>query len=68
MGKLSAKRVEAELKKPGEKSRKVSDGDGLYLEVTPNGKGRWRFRYRFSRKEQMLSLGLYPAVSLRQAR
>ncbi|MCP4501660.1 MAG: integrase arm-type DNA-binding domain-containing protein, partial [Deltaproteobacteria bacterium] len=47
---------------------KVSDGDGLYLEVTPNGKGRWRFRYRFSRKEQMLSLGLYPAVSLRQAR
>ncbi len=41
---------------------------GLYLEVTPTGSKRWRFKYRYDNKEKLLSLGLYPDVSLSKAR
>ena len=54
--------------KAKEKQYRLSDGNGLYLEITPKGSKRWRWRYRYARKEKMLSLGLYPAVSLKQAR
>jgi len=54
--------------KPSEKSQKLSDGDGLHLEVTPKGGKWWRFRYQFDRKEKLISLGTYPEVSLKQAR
>lgn len=47
---------------------KLADGDGLVLFVTPQGKKWWRFRYRFDGKEKMLSLGVYPSVSLVDAR
>ena len=47
---------------------KVTDEKGLYLEVTPKGAKRWRFKYRFKRKEKLLSLGVYPDVSLKSAR
>ncbi|WP_300493164.1 integrase arm-type DNA-binding domain-containing protein [uncultured Methylophaga sp.] len=50
------------------KSYKVSDERGLYLEVAPSGGKWWRFKYRFSGKEKRLSLGVYPDVSLKQAR
>jgi integrase len=53
---------------PGEKLTKLSDGKGLYLEITPKGSKRWRFRYRYLGKENMLSLGLYPETSLKDAR
>jgi len=45
------------------------DGKGLYLEVTPKGSKRWRFRYRRPGigKENRLSLGLYPEISLKKA-
>ena len=46
----------------------MADGQGLYLEVPPTGHGRWRFKYRIDRKEKRASLGLYPEVSLREAR
>ncbi len=53
---------------PRSKSYKLSDGGGLILEVMPSGSKLWRSRYRFSGVEKVLSLGAYPAVSLRDAR
>ena len=47
---------------------RLSDRLGLLLEVPPTGSKRWRFRYRFNRAEKLISLGLYPTVSLRAAR
>lgn len=46
---------------------RLADGNGLFLEVTEKSK-RWRARYFFEGKEQMLSLGKYPIVSLKDAR
>src|SRR5579859_2377073 len=54
--------------KPKDKPYKLSDGAGLYLLVEPNGSKLWRFRYRFSGRENMLTFGPYPAVSLGDAR
>jgi integrase len=51
-----------------DKPYKLSDGDGLYLLVQPNGHKFWRFRYRFAGIEKMLALGPFPAVSLADAR
>ncbi|MBE0616256.1 MAG: DUF4102 domain-containing protein [Burkholderiales bacterium] len=50
------------------KSCKLFDGGGLFLLVTPKGKKWWRLKYRFARKENQLSLGVYPDVSLADAR
>lgn len=54
--------------KPKDKSYKLSDGEGLYVEVAPSGGKWWRVKYRFGGKEKRLSLGVYPAVGLRDAR
>ena len=54
--------------KPGDKPRKLSDGDWLFLVVNPNGSKHWRMGYRFDGKESVMSLGSYPSVSLREAR
>jgi integrase len=54
--------------KPKDKSYKLSDGAGLYLLIEPNGSKLWRFRYRFAGRENMLTFGPYPAVSLGDAR
>jgi len=53
---------------PSEKTYRVSDGAGLVLRVTPVGRKSWEFRYRFAGKEKSLSLGGFPARSLREAR
>ena len=53
---------------PAKKSKKMFDGRGLYLEVAPRGGKWWRFKYRFGAKEKRLSLGVYPDVSLKEAR
>lgn len=50
------------------KSYRMFDGGGLYLEVDPNGGKWWRLKYRFDGKEKRISLGVYPAVSLKVAR
>lgn len=47
--------------------KKHSDGGGLYLHVIQTGK-YWRMAYRFAGKQKTLALGVYPAVSLAQAR
>lgn len=54
--------------KPGPKPRRLYDANGLYIEVRPNGGKWWRFKYRFHKKEKLLSLGTYPGVSLKKAR
>jgi hypothetical protein len=54
--------------KPREKPYKLRHGNGLYLLVSPNGSRLWRFRYRFSDKQNMLSFGAFPEVSLASAR
>jgi len=51
------------------KSRvRLTDGGGLYLEVTPNRSKRWFWKYLFQGKEKRLAIGAYPEVSLRAAR
>jgi len=54
--------------KPTEKTKKLFDSGGLYLEVAPSGGKWWRLKYRFGGKEKRLSLGVYPDVSLKDAR
>ena len=54
--------------KSKDKPYKVSDFDGLYVLVNPNGSRLWRVKYRFHGKEGLLSLGAYPAITLLQAR
>lgn len=54
--------------KPGEKPVKLFDERGLYLELSPAGGKWWRLKYRFNGKEKRLSLGVYPDVSLKEAR
>jgi integrase len=54
--------------KPRGKPYKLADGNGLHLLVNPNGSKLWRLRYRFGGKQLMLSLGLFPDVSLASAR
>lgn len=67
---LTDKAIRAALKaataagKPG----KVTDGGGLYLETKPTGAGWWRLRYWIAGKENRLSLGTYPEVTLARAR
>lgn len=54
--------------KPGIKPWKLFDSLGLYIEIAPSG-GKWfRQKYRFAGKEKRISLGVYPDVSLKQAR
>ena len=54
--------------KPTSKPQRLFDERGLYLEVAPAGGKWWRFKYRFQGREKRLSLGVYPDVSLRDAR
>lgn len=49
------------------KRKKLSDGAGLYLDVQKTGR-YWRLKYRFGGKEKLLALGVYPKVTLKQAR
>jgi hypothetical protein len=60
--------TEVQAIKPLRYSRKVSDGGGLYLLVTPKGGRRWQYAYRFARKHKTLSLGIHPDVPLDRAR
>ena len=54
--------------KPRAKQYLLTDGNGLHLMVTPQGSKLWRLRYRFGGKQNLMSLGAFPAVSLADAR
>lgn len=54
--------------KPADKTRRMFDGGGLYLEISPKGGKWWRLKYRYHGKEKRISLGVYPDVSLKKAR
>lgn len=54
--------------KPKDKPYKMADGGGMYLEVMPNGSKYWRMKYRYAGKEKRLALGVYPDVSIADAR
>ena len=53
---------------PKEKDYKLSDGKGLYLLVTKRSSKYWRLKFRFAGKEKVLALGVYPEVTLKEAR
>lgn len=64
--KLNARQVDTAKGK--EKPYKLADGGGLYLLVNPNATKYWRLKYRVSGKEKLLAVGVYPDVSLADAR
>ena len=53
---------------PADKTKRLYDERGLYLEVSPAGGKWWRLKYRFAGKEKRLSLGVYPDIGLKEAR
>jgi integrase len=53
---------------PRDKDYKLADGNGMYLLVSTNGSKYWRWKYRYVGKEKVLALGIYPEVSLKEAR
>jgi len=60
--------IQVKTAKPKEKDYKLTDGGGLYLLVAKTGGKRWRLKYRFDGKEKLLALGIYPDISLAEAR
>ncbi|WP_272538740.1 tyrosine-type recombinase/integrase [Providencia sp. PROV197] len=64
--KLTVKQIDSS--KPKEKDYKISDGGGLYLLVKTNGGKYWRLKYRIDGKEKLLAIGIYPTVTLADAR
>ena len=60
--------LKAKQAKPKERDYKISDEKGLYLLVKKTGAKYWRLKYRVAGKEKLLALGVYPVVSLKEAR
>lgn len=60
--------ADVKKKRELEKPLKLSDGQGLFLLIQPNGKKYWRYSYRFDGKQKTLALGVFPEVSLAEAR
>lgn len=54
--------------KSKERQYKVGDSGGLFLLIHPNGSKYWRMKYKFADKEKTLAIGVYPAVTLQEAR
>jgi integrase len=65
---MSLTEFEIKNAKPDTRVYRMKDNDGLYLEVRPTGKRVWRMRYWFKGKENILTFGDYPIVSLKEAR
>ncbi|MDE9494801.1 tyrosine-type recombinase/integrase [Xenorhabdus bovienii] len=54
--------------KPKEKAYTLADSNGLSLLIDTNGSKGWRYRYQYAGKTKMISLGVYPVVTLTEAR
>jgi integrase len=59
---------QAELAKPEASPYNLNAGGGLFLKVMPNGSKRWQWRYFYLGKAKTLSMGLFPAVGLAEAK
>jgi len=51
-----------------EKQYKIYDGDGMFILIHPNGSKYWRMKYTFDSKSKLASFGVWPGVSLKEAR
>ena len=60
--------IKVRTAKPTDKQYKLTDGSRMHLLVHPNGSRYWRLQYRYGGKQKMLALGVYPEVSLADAR
>lgn len=60
--------IQINAAKPRDKAWSLSDSQGLYLVIQPNGSKLWRFRYRFLDRQKTLHLGGWPQISLADAR
>lgn len=60
--------IKVRTTKPSDKPFKLTDGQGMHLLINPNGAKYWRLQYRFDGKQKVLALGVYPTVSLGEAR
>jgi integrase len=65
---MTLKDITVRKAEPRRKKYKMFDGDGLYLEVLPTGAKYWRMKYYFAGKEKCLALGVYPHITLADAR
>jgi integrase len=65
---LALSDAKARNAKPRPRPYKMSDGEGLFLVVMPSGSKYWRLRYFFRGKEKLLALGVYPEITLADAR
>lgn len=54
--------------KPKEKPYKVADRDGLYLQVSTSGVKSFKFNYRFAGRQETITFGQYPVITLTMAR
>ena len=54
--------------KDSTKTVKISDGGGMYLQIQPNGSKYWRMNCRINRKKIILAFGVWPKVTLMEAR
>jgi integrase len=67
---LPGKLTDAEIRNLPVRAKlyKISDGGGLFVVVNTNGSKYWRLKYRYDSKEKSCSLGVYPGVTLAEAR
>ena len=65
---MPLKDVSVRNAKANSRPRKLSDGGGLHLLIQPTGSKLWRLAYRFAGKQKTLAFGIYPTVSLEEAR
>ena len=68
--KLTELSIKQAIKKANSSTKtiKISDGGGMYLQIQPNGSKYWRMNCRINGKQITLSFGLWPDVSIAQAR
>src|ERR1700678_1987572 len=65
---MSLSDAKARNAKPKAKPYKIADGEGLFLLIHPTGSKYWRLKYFFAGKEKLLALGVYPEITLSEAR